>query len=114
MGVHPNFPKSPYEILDPKVRWLPADESLRDTSMDKLMPPLVVNLRRKVKEFRDNDYIGATETSRSLLKWWFLEKHLVAGQDGIPLEFRYFLAQREALETVIYLTDVIKAEISMI
>ncbi|MDR2457577.1 MAG: DEAD/DEAH box helicase family protein [Clostridiales Family XIII bacterium] len=110
MGLHPKFPKSPYEILDPEVRWLPADESLRDTSMDKLMPPLVVNLRKKVKEFRDNDYIGASDTSRSLLKWWFLEKHLVDGIGGIPQEFRYFFAQREALETVIYLHDVVKAE----
>ncbi|MDR2461032.1 MAG: DEAD/DEAH box helicase family protein [Deltaproteobacteria bacterium] len=110
MGLHLKFPKSPYEILDPDVRWLPADESLPDTHIDKLMPPLVVNLRKKVKEFRDNDYIGASDTSRSLLKWWFLEKHLVDGQDGIPQEFRYFFAQREALETVIYLNDVVKAE----
>ena len=50
MALHPNFPESPYTILDPAIRWFPADESLRETTMDKLMPPLVPELRRKVKE----------------------------------------------------------------
>jgi type III restriction enzyme len=66
MGLHPDFPKSPYEILDPEVRWFPADESLRDASMDKLMPPLVVKLRKEVKKFRDSEYQGATQTSVSV------------------------------------------------
>ena len=53
MALHPDFPDSPHAILDPSIRWFPADEELRETSMEKLMPPLVANLRRKVKEFRD-------------------------------------------------------------
>ena len=24
MALHKDFPKSPYEILDPKIRWFPA------------------------------------------------------------------------------------------
>ncbi|MDR1871768.1 MAG: DEAD/DEAH box helicase family protein [Deltaproteobacteria bacterium] len=110
MALHPDFPKSPYEILDPDLRWFPADESLRDASMDKLMPPLVVKLRKEVKIFRDSDYQGATQTSVSLLNWWFKENHLVNGPGGLPQEFRYFFAQREALETVIFLYDVVKAQ----
>jgi type III restriction enzyme len=110
MSLHPDLPKSPYEILDPGVRWFPADESLRNTTMDKVIPPLVANLRRKVKEFRDNDYALASETSRSLLKWWFIEKHLVPGPDGELKQFQYFFAQREALETIIYLYDVVKVK----
>ena len=47
MALHPDFPDSPYAILDPEVRWFPADEALRETTMDKLMPPLVAQLRRK-------------------------------------------------------------------
>jgi hypothetical protein len=53
MALHKDFPESPYAILDPGSRWFPADEALRETSMEKLMPPLVPVLRRKVKEFRD-------------------------------------------------------------
>jgi type III restriction enzyme len=106
MGLHPNFPKSPYEILDPEVRWFPDARTRRDNPIDKLLPPLVANLRKEVKKFR---YDGATETSQSLLNWWFNEKHLVNGPGAVHQEFQYFFAQREALETVIYLYDVIKA-----
>ena len=110
MALHPNFPKSPFAILDPDVRWFPADEALRETSMEKLMPPLVAQLRRKVKEFRDTGYAGASDTSKSLLNWWFLEPHLLPGKDTILGSFQYYFAQREALETVIYLYDVVGAK----
>src|SRR5680860_1245834 len=77
MALHNDFPASPFAILDPAVRWFPADEALRETSMDKLTPPLVSQLRRKVKEWRDSGYVGATDTSKSLLNWWFNTPHLL-------------------------------------
>ena len=40
MAIHKDFPVSPHEILDPEIRWFPADESLRDSSFEKLMSPL--------------------------------------------------------------------------
>ena len=110
MALHPDFPHSPHAILDPEIRWFPADEALRDTTMDKLMPPLVADLRRKVKEFRDSGYVGATGTSRSLLNWWFKEPHLLPGADGNMADFEYYFAQREALETIVYLYDVVGAK----
>ena len=39
MALHSKFPQSPHAILNPDVRWFPADETRRETSMDKLMPP---------------------------------------------------------------------------
>ena len=110
MALHPDFPSSPHAILDPTVRWFPADEALRETSMEKLMPPLVATLRRKVKEFRDSGYVGASDTSKSLLNWWFKEPHLIPQEDGTSVEFKYFFAQREALETIVYLYDVVGAK----
>lgn len=110
MALHPNFPDSPHAVLDPEIRWFPADEALRDTSMEKLMPPLVGTLRRKVKEFRDGGYVGASDTSKSLLNWWFKEHHLQSQTDGTTTQFQYFFAQREALETIIYLYDVVGAK----
>ena len=107
MALHPNFPESPYAILDPAIRWFPADEALRESSMDKLMPPLVPQLRKKVKEWRDSGYVGATDTSRSLLNWWFNTPHLLPQADGTMVEFQYYFAQREALETIIYLYDAV-------
>ncbi|MBM4430974.1 MAG: type III restriction endonuclease subunit R [Chloroflexi bacterium] len=107
MALHPDFPESPYAVLDPALRWFPADEALRETSMDKLMPPLVSQLRRKVKEWRDSGYVGATATSKSLLNWWFKTPHLLPQPDGTMAESQYYFAQREALETIIYLYDVV-------
>ncbi len=107
MALHRDFPNDPHAILDPAIRWFPADESLRDTSMEKLMPPLVAALRQKVRDFRDGSYVGASDTSRSLLNWWFKTPHLIPQADGDMAEFQYFFAQREALETIVYLYDVV-------
>ena len=107
MALHPNFPESPYAILDPSIRWFPADETLRDSSSEKLMPPLVPQLRKKVKEWRDNGYVGASDTSKSLLNWWFNTPHLLPQTDGTMTEFQYYFAQCEALETIVYLYDVV-------
>jgi len=108
VALHPDFPDSPYTILDPALRWFPADEALRETSFEKLLPPLVPQLRKQVQEWRANLYAGATETSRSLLNWWFNTPHLQPQADGTVAEFQYYFAQREALETIIYLYDVVK------
>ena len=105
MALHKDFPDSPYAILDPAIRWFPADETLRETSFEKLLPPLVPELRKKVREWRERKYIGATNTSKSLLKWWFETPHMFTKTDGSASEFQYFFAQREALETVVYLYD---------
>jgi type III restriction enzyme len=106
MALHWDFPESPYAILDPGVRWFPADEALRASSFEKLLPPLVPELRRQVKAWRDRGYRGATDTSRSLLNWWFNTRHLLSQIDGSMSEFRYYFAQREAVETILYLYDV--------
>ena len=106
MALHKNFPDSPHAILDPDIRWFPADEALRETSMEKLIPPLVSQLRKRVKEFRGGGYIGATDTSKSLLNWWFNTPHMLQQSDGTMSQFQYYFAQREALETIVYLYDV--------
>ncbi|MBA2408967.1 MAG: DEAD/DEAH box helicase family protein, partial [Gammaproteobacteria bacterium] len=106
MALHPEFPKSPYSVLLPEHRWFPADETLRDIAYDKLLPPLVAKIRAEVRAWRDNHYEGASATSRALLRWWFDTEHLVEQADGSLAPFRYYFAQREAVETVIWLHDV--------
>ncbi len=106
MALHKDFPKDPYAILDPNIRWFPADEDLREKGFDKLIPPLVATLRKEVKEWRDNKYNGASKTSKALLNWWFKEEHILYYNDGSSYNFRYYFAQREALETVIWLYEV--------
>jgi len=106
MALHPDFPSSPYEILSPEVRWFPAAEEMRASAYEKLLPPLVAKVREEVKAWRDKDYAGASETSKALLTWWFKSDHLVEQADGSQSLFRYYFAQREAVETVIWLFDV--------
>ena len=108
MALHPDFPESPHEIIDSSVRWLPDNEALRDTHYRELLPPLVHKIRGQVKVWRDDGYSGATNTSRALLNWWFNTPHPVEAADGTMSEFQYYFAQREALETIIYLYDVVK------
>ncbi len=109
MALHRNFPQSPYEILDPAIRWFPADENLRDKGYEKLLPPLVAELRKKVRDWRLTGYDGASETSKTLLKWWFLTDHPTETSNGEIFLFQYYFAQREAVETIIWLYEVAKA-----
>ena len=108
MSLHPGLPNSPYQTLLPEQRWFPADESLRDSSYEKLVPPLVANIRRELKVWRDAGYAGASATSQALLRWWFETDHQIEAADRTLSTFRYYFAQREAVETVIWLHDVRK------
>ena len=106
MALHPSFPSSPYTVLDPAYRWFPAAEELRSTAYEKLLPPMVASIREEVSAWRTSDYAGASETSRALLEWWFETDHLIEQADGTQSPFRYYFAQREAVETVVWLYDV--------
>ena len=110
MAIHPDFPSSPYDILHPEIRWFPADEALRDSSYEKLLPPLVNSLRKEIHSWREQGYTGASGTSISLLNWWFKTEHLIPKSGGIVVPFKYYYAQREAVETVIYLYDVVRVK----
>jgi type III restriction enzyme len=107
MALHKDFPKSPHEILDPSIRWFPADEALRKEGYEKLLPPLVDKIRKEVKQWRDSNYEGASETSKALLNWWFETEHPVEDSDGNISNFKYYFCQREAIESIIYLYEVV-------
>ncbi|TVP78563.1 MAG: type III restriction endonuclease subunit R [Puniceicoccaceae bacterium] len=109
MALHPDFPNSPYAPLLPQQRWFPADEDLRSTAYEKLLPPLVANIRQAVYDWRKSGYDGASATSKALLNHWFEEEHLLENSDGSLSPFRYYFAQREAVESVIWLYEVRQA-----
>jgi type III restriction enzyme len=87
MALHKDFPKDPYAILNPEIRWFPADEDLREKGFEKLIPPLVADLRKRVFEWRQHNYEGASETSKALLQWWFKEEHTFYNNDGTSYNF---------------------------
>ena len=99
MPIPKNLPRDPFTIVAPEARWLPTDGEL---PLENLQAPLVAKVRRAVDEWRNSNYAGASETSRTLLRWWFDTSHLSANNEV----FRYYFAQREAVESIIYLQEV--------
>jgi len=80
--------------------WRIDDSGRRPSKM------LVVNkLRMAVDAWRSNGYQGASEVTQRLFAHWFDEDHNVP---GFPIPFRYYFGQREAIETLAYLVDVLK------
>ncbi|MCK9466731.1 MAG: DEAD/DEAH box helicase family protein [Candidatus Absconditabacterales bacterium] len=110
MGLSKDFPRSPYTILEPDIRWFPGDADLFKSGHFKLLPPLVQKIRMEVFEWRKNGYKGATKTSKALLNWWFKTEHIMTDSKGVQFQFQYYFAQREAVETVIWLYEVAKAK----
>jgi hypothetical protein len=49
MALQKDFPQFPYTILYPAIRWLPANKALGESDREKLMSPLVPELRRRVE-----------------------------------------------------------------
>jgi type III restriction enzyme len=96
----------PFRILTPDERWHPTQNQMDvfQNAYEKLLPPLVYKIRLAVKNWRDENYQGASETSKSLLNFWFNQEHLI-GQT----KFGFFFSQREAIESIIYLYEVAKA-----
>ncbi len=66
---------------------------------------LVRAIRAEVDRWRRGGYGGVSETSRALLLHWFENEHRVKDDRGDLVPFRYHWAQREAVETFIYLYE---------
>jgi type III restriction enzyme len=79
----------------------PAQPELYDVKVRTA--PCVPAIREKVKAWAAFGYKGATDTSRRLLNHWFKTDHRIGGR-----KFRYELCQRESIETLIYLYEVVK------
>ena len=97
MALDKNFPKSPFEIIKPNIRWYPGDENLGNIGREKLLPPLVTKIRNDVYEWRKKDYPKTTSTTKSLLNYWFNTEH--------SNNFKYYFAQRESVESIIFLYE---------
>lgn len=68
--------------------------------------PLVRGIRAEVDGWRRGGYAGVSQTTRTLLDYWFNNEHAVSDEDGNSTRFCYHWAQREAIETIIYLYEV--------
>ena len=64
--------------------------------------PAVPAISHAVGEWSANDYPGATDTSRTLLNYWFSSDHKLP----TGAKFEYYRAQRVAIESLIYVFEV--------
>ena len=87
---------NPHNIIHPNDRWIPSN-SLSEKELMQVLPPLVKKIRDEVYEWRSKDYPGVSETTKNLINWWFKTDHQ---------NFKYYFAQREAIETIIYIYEV--------
>ena len=82
----------PFKILSPNERWAPTQGQMDafQNAYEKLLPPLVYKIRIAVAKWRDEGYQGASETSKSLLNFWFNQEHLI-GQTKFSFFFSIFI-----------------------
>jgi type III restriction enzyme len=98
----------PFEILSPNTRWAPgqAQADAFNNQYEMLLAPLVHKVRLAVEQWRDTGYEGASDTTKALLNHWFCREHTM--EDG--RRFSFYFAQREAVESIIYLYEVAAAK----
>lgn len=97
----------PFEILLPEKRWAPGQSQMEafQNKYEMLLAPLVHKVRKAVEQWRNDGYVGATETTKALLNHWFNKKHIMDNGS----KFSFYFAQREAIESVIYLYEIANA-----
>lgn len=66
--------------------------------------PCVPAIRNAVEAWREGGYKGVTKTTKELLNYWFFTDHKLPNGSV----FKYYLSQREAIETLIYVYEVEK------
>jgi len=99
--------RNPYSI---PVKHLLPDNKGGYIEKDERRPSktlLVNQIREEVDKWRESGYkhpSGISDTSRRLMEWWFDETHFFPDEEP----FKYYFAQREAIEAIIYLYEVVK------
>jgi len=88
-------PKKQTPVMTGQLDLLDIRDTLRTA-------PCVPLIRQEVKQWQAAGYVGITATTRRLLAWWFKNDHPLPNGS----QFRYHTAQREAIETLIYLHEV--------
>ena len=87
---------------DDPIGWREDTSGRRPTKL--LMVP---KIRKAVNAWRDSGYKGASDVSQRLFEYWFYEDHKI---NGFNTPFRYYFCQREAIETLVWLVEVVRQQ----
>src|SRR4051812_10912783 len=79
----------------------PSQTELLDITAKLRTAPCVPALREAVRAWKAGGYKGVTDTTRTLLNYWFETDHRT--RTGFP--FKYHDSQREAIETLIFVWE---------
>lgn len=103
MSTNNDLPDNPFVAIHPNNRWRPDVNLLTDAEIKGIRSPLIEYVRERVYEWRSSGYDKVSETTSSLLNWWF---DADGRQDSNGNTFEYYFAQREAVESIIYLYEI--------
>ncbi|MDQ3255294.1 MAG: DEAD/DEAH box helicase family protein, partial [Acidobacteriota bacterium] len=78
--------------------------NMLDVSANARTAMCVPLIRQEIAQWRAAGYKGITETTRQLLQWWFKSDHRITP----GTVFKYYPAQQDAIEALIYLYEVKK------
>src|SRR5438105_9471208 len=106
----------PARIAETQLSMIASSPMLEAGSVDPFAVPganqrqpsaalLVPGIRAAVNAWRAADYPGLSETTRRLFGFWFEEDHPLRNGE----RFRYYFAQREAIETIVYCHELAQA-----
>lgn len=87
-----------------RKKFNPAQRDLFNIQEQLKTAACVPAIREAVKAWRAQGYKGVTETTRELLNFWFYTDHILPNGQS----FRFHTAQREAVETLIFVFEVAK------
>jgi type III restriction enzyme len=88
----------------PRKKQTTEQQNLLDVTATLRTAVCVPLIRQEVEQWRNAKYKGITDTTRRLFKFWFETEHRLPN----GLTFFYYTAQREAIETLVYLYEVKK------
>jgi type III restriction enzyme len=89
----------------PRKKKAPQQRGMFDIQELLATAPCVPALREAVRAWREQNYKGVTDTTYELLNFWFRTDHALPNRSP----FRYHIAQREAIETLVYVYEICKA-----
>lgn len=95
--------RNPYEKPDAYLEKKSEEEWIVINKRRPSKMLLVNKLREEVDKWREQGYPGASHVTKRLFQYWFEEDHISENEP-----FKFYFGQREAVETLVYIVEILK------